>query len=1090
MEGVTLNSSREQFDYWNPAIVDSLINELPADHPDAPCLRIVHGLLDSTGLMRVVYSDTPRQSGVRQYAYPSYQNVTKSVRSLCARGRVIDVDIVNSAPTFLLYAMRSRGIEVPFLNAFVQNPSDVLSDIASFTQFNGDLKLAKRAVIVVMHGGHYMGEFSCPPVHFLLSLRSELQSKLSDLPIEETHSDQCEVALSFGSKVCTLYQRNERLAIECMYACAGEMGLHIRANMHDGLHVEGDDVSVQEFIARSRFLINRRHGMDVAITTKAFDSRPLSVVLEEVIKTCRVKTNHANEGVHHFTSETKAKEIIIDGEPQGMVVAPSGYIWPGDSIVPRDTKLLCIAASMGFGKTTQLVKFVSRYSASFPRILIVSPRITLTKEQQALFAPLGFTHYHDTQHDLGAFNRMIITYNSMHRLATSARFDLVIVDECRTVMESMVDTHINHKHHVKNIDLFIYFLQAARFNIFADADLFVDKVVENFIQHCFSNFLDRVKSFCYDKNGMGNRLMKFTRDEVGFVDALKSSLVEGERVVICCRTRRRVYELISLLSPRNDAQVLADVRLKGSSEIKADLADTKLDGIKLLSVTKDTPDSLVKDLRDSSAVVLDHQLVIITSKMAVGNDVRTQVDKVFIDASGLFGCTARVLLQMSGRFRNVSGDVIWVLTDAATSQLRAKRFLIERELSKLRNTFETCDNHFRNVYSFYYDIHQIRMPRYIPGYLAKIRAELNAEKSQNFLWSLVHLLTKKHFKIECRDLFLDKKLLEPNSTPSLSKEMSRLLNIQKVMEVGSETILLDYAKKKASSNLTSDDTECADIAYKLKNWDSGFLVHLPENEVCVDILDHYDEIRRIAKRSKWDSGAFHMHTILSVKRGNQFVEDEFTRTQTDGTRFELFDQLEGILGSVSLFSDIEIQASLVDSNRLAISNLVSKLQDLRSYRPRKAKDADKQLFREINKEFSWAFGCSFKRSDERKMVKGRRNKSETFSLCWDPKLLDLALRSTLFDSKPTGQYIALDGQPEKSKKKLKYSTELMDVEEKAEKLLTQKAKMTKKRKGNFNQTDFEMSVLDLVDEGYFHPVQRPFSLCEYAACRPDFSEVL
>lgn len=114
------------------------------------------------------------------------------------------------------------------------------------------------------------------------------------------------------------------------------------------------------------------------------------------------------------------------------------------------TKCYVVNAGMGMGKTHQLVRFLKmqiQANANL-RVLVVSARISLAHTQIGLLQTqhkLGFACYNDKLLSAKIWDapRLITTYESLHNLVGKPRFDIIILDECRSLMNNMTCTNTN-----------------------------------------------------------------------------------------------------------------------------------------------------------------------------------------------------------------------------------------------------------------------------------------------------------------------------------------------------------------------------------------------------------------------------------------------------------------------------------------------------------------------------------------------------------------------------------------------------------------------------------------------------------------------
>jgi len=95
-----------------------------------------------------------------------------------------------------------------------------------------------------------------------------------------------------------------------------------------------------------------------------------------------------------------------------------------------DKKCLAVSAGMCLGKTLQSVNYIKKHN--FKRIAFVSTRIALSRSQEQVLSGLGFVHYADG--DIKTSDRIIIQYESLHRLVDAELFDLIVLDEIRSIL--------------------------------------------------------------------------------------------------------------------------------------------------------------------------------------------------------------------------------------------------------------------------------------------------------------------------------------------------------------------------------------------------------------------------------------------------------------------------------------------------------------------------------------------------------------------------------------------------------------------------------------------------------------------------------
>lgn len=142
------------------------------------------------------------------------------------------------------------------------------------------------------------------------------------------------------------------------------------------------------------------------------------------------------------------------------------------------TKLLAVKANMGLGKTTAANKLAQKYRARNKRVLIVTSRISLSHTLHGAYT--GFTHYSARNYNA---DQLIIQYESLHHLIGQQPYDLVILDETRSLCASMTSIKTNRCNLRTNAKLLRLFMQQSEFPVCMDADLEIDPAVPKMIQN-------------------------------------------------------------------------------------------------------------------------------------------------------------------------------------------------------------------------------------------------------------------------------------------------------------------------------------------------------------------------------------------------------------------------------------------------------------------------------------------------------------------------------------------------------------------------------------------------------------------------------
>lgn len=134
-------------------------------------------------------------------------------------------------------------------------------------------------------------------------------------------------------------------------------------------------------------------------------------------------------------------------------------------------RLLALRAGMGMGKSFSIERFVEWCGKYFDTILFVSTRCSLSAAFIGIYRKYGFSHYEDGP-DAYKANRLIIQYESLHKIAGHQAFGLVILDEMRSLCQNMQSVKTNHGDKLSmNAEMFRGLLENAQKCIVVDATL-------------------------------------------------------------------------------------------------------------------------------------------------------------------------------------------------------------------------------------------------------------------------------------------------------------------------------------------------------------------------------------------------------------------------------------------------------------------------------------------------------------------------------------------------------------------------------------------------------------------------------------------
>lgn len=376
--------------------------------------------------------------------------------------------------------------------------------------------------------------------------------------------------------------------------------------------------------------------------------------------------------------------------------------------------LVCIAG-MGKGKTTQARRIISDMHGC--RVLYVVPRRSLAKAVHTLLSEHDFTHYAD---GVDA-DRLVIEYESLHRLDNNKcrRFDLVIIDEIRSVCGTMTQTTTNGTNIQVNAAILQSLAKSATITIAMGADAEVDPAVPHLIQNWWPA-PGMIQVERYTSPAM-TRDIYATEDEMDWTKRIAERLASGDKVAICCRTKRRAKALESMF--RGDRRTLL--------------------------ITGDTPDvECGAFLMDPDAGLAEVQLFVFTSKVNIGVDIQLEWNTCFIDGYGKNGfcCGARDLVQMCGRFRNLSNPEVYTLVRKSMPIHEPVDALHAKVSAYYRDRYQTLNGDLRGMLS-YDAVFEEGYLTMAPGWVTLLFTYCAYESFADFTYELYRISKLKRYRV-------------------------------------------------------------------------------------------------------------------------------------------------------------------------------------------------------------------------------------------------------------------------------------------------------------------------------------------------------
>jgi hypothetical protein len=335
-------------------------------------------------------------------------------------------------------------------------------------------------------------------------------------------------------------------------------------------------------------------------------------------------------------------------------------------------KTLVVHANMGLGKTKKLKEHLVKHFEN-KRIIFLSFRQTFTSELIRVLKDLDFKQYSDITGEIRE-SRIIIQIESLHRLNSKIKYDLIIMDEAESIFNQF-NSGLGRNPR----------LCTAKFNsIMRETEyvLLMDANISDRSYNLISRYRD-IESVLYHrneyKNAKGSK-WRFTYDTGTWIAAIKESINNNENIYIptnSLRIANTIKELIAQEYP--DKSILIY-----SSE--TDKAEKK------------------KDFENVAKKWICGCLIITPTCTAGVSFEEDHFDKVFPYFNNM-SCDVETCRQMVARVRNVKTKEYITLLDAKIQYLPTNTKSIAEYLCSAQKSLDNSieNNSLEQLMDLYYD---------------------------------------------------------------------------------------------------------------------------------------------------------------------------------------------------------------------------------------------------------------------------------------------------------------------------------------------------------------------------------------------------
>lgn len=327
------------------------------------------------------------------------------------------------------------------------------------------------------------------------------------------------------------------------------------------------------------------------------------------------------------------------------MVVVRDWSWVSNLDEDIDTcKNVLLDAQMKMGKTTAYVKHIQSNLKKYMRILVITNRrqqaATAMGNLKLAIPGVEWKIYSSIPSDeICNVNFLIVEYESLHLLKDAKPYNLVVMDEIRSLVATMTSYPTNKNNMRKNLETLQTFLRHREtVCLLMDADMTCDNAVQTFADNTWGP--DQYLHIFYSHQKMKRQILKISK--VMALANLHTYVQRGESAGIMCRTQIWANDLYSIL--------------------------TQYWGVphsQILLFTGSSFTSHIMNFEKINRLISEQNVlyIVFTSVVTTGASIEVPFDHLFLFGDSPVGCTYRDAHQMVGRFREVKDQTIQFIKD-------------------------------------------------------------------------------------------------------------------------------------------------------------------------------------------------------------------------------------------------------------------------------------------------------------------------------------------------------------------------------------------------------------------------------------------
>jgi hypothetical protein len=635
-----------------------------------------------------------KYAGGRYYgSYPCAQSLNGKLRRLYFYGKAIDIDICNCFCSLLEQICVRLHVSCPYLTNYNERPKAIQRELACAV---GDHTVSSKLYFICMlHGG---------------DLRlSEADEQLAScyLHAEDAYPFVCGMRLEFDRLFVELSGHYPDTLSGAQLLAAQSRSPNVQGRFfHLLLSVQENDclAAMRGYAARNHRDVvglwydglmlwhDQEDAEERPIVLKEFEQEIFDCTGYKLSLSIKSLEPSAADRDWLYRSQLRDNEELIVNRTYSTSVRVEPYVDFG----PDDRGWLLVSASMGSGKTHQMVLYIKSWFTKKQkcRILLPTSRIVQSIMYRSLLGgieiggkPLPVITYREPnflrQAQFGAAV-VICEYESLHLLLKPTddnpsgecmTFDVVILDELGGLMSTLISP-TNGFNLVQNYTSFCFIAKTAKQVLCLCADMFYTSVVPEFVLGIVSQ--SQVRAIIYTSQIVPRTYVIYP-ENVSLVDwqellwqSVRNRLNDDNapRTALLTRTKIAVDSFLQQLTT--------------NFEDEKDIIE------RFVVVTRDTSQSEMERFSKIESLFEGKIGIVASPKITSATDIQAP-HVVFMDIRGVDGASVRSLGQASGRVRKAFEDTIHVIQPfyklapmvAEPTKEECKTIVLRREASRV-----------------------------------------------------------------------------------------------------------------------------------------------------------------------------------------------------------------------------------------------------------------------------------------------------------------------------------------------------------------------------------------------------------------------